>query len=341
MEKIYQAGFALLELMLAAILTTLMAVWAAGVWQERVNDAMAQSHAVWMGAVKSAVRVMMEAHHHAIVLATQPGDLQAHGYADWTKPQLAELKANRLLSAGFPNGNKLGGGVIVRIVRHGGCPGTDCQVQGLVYSEQPFLKRPGGPVDEQMVAQWLLAARGWGGWVPVNNALHIRGASFDLPNPPYPGEPLPAGTVAMALTSDQLSDLDYLRVRDHRDPQFQGGASIEGDVQVGGSVQATGYLATAAVRNRSSYCTATGALARDTHGDLLTCRNGSWRSAGRSGGGYSVNSKRGCASSEGTSTVNPVHGQCSCPSGYVPVLLSESGALSAPEGRTRGYLCVD
>src|SRR5690606_3287736 len=99
----------------------------------------------------------------------------------------------------------------------GVCPGQTCRVEALMYSKRPLLLS-GGQVDEQMVAQWILAAQGWGGSVTPAQPDLVRGAAFQMPNPPIPGPALPPGTVALAITSDQLSHLVFLRVGDLRDP---------------------------------------------------------------------------------------------------------------------------
>jgi hypothetical protein len=89
-------------------------------------------------------------------------------------------------------------------------------------------------------------------------------------------------------------------------------------------------------------CSEDGAVARGHEGGLLICRDNAWRPASRSGGGgFSSNQFRGCETSGGTSTANPLTGLCTCPPGTAIVQISDSGPHPFPEGRTLGYICLD
>src|SRR3546814_6016603 len=66
---------------------------------------------------------------------------------------------------------------------------------------------------------------------------------FGFPNPPDAGIPaLPVGTIAMAVTAEQLEGSRFLRVRDDRDPAFQGSASVQGNIGTQKSLMAGEYL---------------------------------------------------------------------------------------------------
>ncbi|UYO92369.1 prepilin [Pollutimonas sp. M17] len=337
-----QQGFALLEFIAAALLMTLLAVWGANTLVNAMNDARAQDGAVWMLSLRKAAQDYLERYVELLAGAEDPQALAGHGYADWTVPSLAELKADTLLSPGFPERAAIGGATL-RIVRDGACPGRDCRVHALVHSNGPLLYRNTERIDAQSVARFLMAARGMGGWVMPAQPLMLRGAAFAFPNPSWPGPALPAGTVAMAVTTEQLDKADFLRVGDARDPDFQGPASIRGDVLARSDLLVDGYLRLAAREEAFASCSKDGAVARESEQDgLLICRDGSWRSASRGGaGGFSTNQLRGCYNSKGTSTANPVTGACSCPPGAAMVQISDSGPQDFPEGRTVGYLCLD
>ena len=337
-----QQGFVMLELVVAAIVTTLVAVWAGNKLVNKINDARAQASAVWMMSVKRSVHGYIERYADALVQAGHMAALSDHGYGDWAAPALAELKADGLLSSGFPVAVAGAGSAAVRLVRHGTCPGLSCRLEAIVYSTSPFLTTAGQNVDDQMVAQWLLAAQGWGGSVSVSHPHLFRGAAFEMPNPVGAGAALPPGTVALAITSEQLDHLDYLRVRDSRDPQFQGMATVEGNINAQSDLHVGRYMHLGAQEELNSPCPADTAVAREIDGGLLVCRQNVWRSASRTGGGgYSTNLLYGCKTRSGASTENPVTGMCGCPVGSNPVLISDSGPQAFPEGRTLGYMCVD
>lgn len=337
-----QQGFVMLELVVAAIVTTLIAVWAGNTLVNKINDARAQASAVWMMSVKRSVHGYIERHADALIQAAHVGALSDQGYADWAAPTLAELKADGLLSSGFPETVAAAGSAAVRLMRHGSCPGLSCRLEAIVYSTSPFLLAANRQVDDQMVAQWLLAAQGWGGSVSISHPHLFRGAAFEMPNPVGSGAALPPGTVALAITAEQLDHLDFLRVRDSRDPQFRGMATVEGNINARSDLHVARYVHLGAQEELNSPCTADTAVAREIDGGLLVCRQNVWHSASRTGGGgYSMNLLYGCKTRAGASTENPVTGICDCPAGSNPVLISDSGPQAFPEGRTLGYLCVD
>ncbi len=333
-----QRGFALLELMIAMCLATLLAIFAAGTVANRLDDALAQSTASWMLAVNDAVRGYLLRYGNELVQAPGVGALAGQGYADWSAPTLAEFKADRLLSSGFPESGGRGLAVRIRVLRDNECPGSACVLQGLVYSSAPLARRVGAEVNEQMVAQWLLATQGKGGAVTRRQPEKILGAGFSFRNPPVDGEPmLPIGTVALAVTAEQLDALNYLRVGDTRDPLFQGTATIRENIQAQASLTVEGHVLIGAQEFSGTACAVNGQVAREYYGGLLVCRSNRWVSAGgQGGGGYSTSTVHGCT----ISTLNPVTGDCSCPPHYDKVRISESGSDTAPEGRVRGYLCV-
>lgn len=338
-----QRGFALLELAVAALIATLLVVWGADSLARRLDEARAQALAAWMLAVRGGVQTFLQ--RHAAVLADAGGvdALAAQGVANWHQPLLSELKTAGFLSPGFPERGPGGMRVAIRLLPGPQCPGDGCVVQALIHGTAALLDRRLERVDERMTALWLLASAGLGGTVDRREPAVVRGASFGFPNPPAPDMPaLAVGTPAVAVTAGQAGDARFLRVGDDRDPDFQATASIRGDIRTEGSVVAQEYLVTGARHTARSFCIQEGAVSREAYRGLLVCQNGAWRSAGgRGGGGFSTNSVHGCAASGGMSTANPVTGSCTCPPGHAIVTISDSGATTAADGRTRGYLCVE
>ncbi len=341
MQAHRQRGYFLLELLGAMLLATLLAVWGADALVGRLNDAAAQSSAAWMLSLRDAARLYVERYADSLKSASHAADLLDKGYADWSGPSLPELKADGLLAAAFPERSTLAG-ARVRIVRAGNCPGSSCRLDALVHSDTPLVRGRARHVDEQAVAQWLLASQGWGGSVRAAQPDVIRGAAFQFSNPPWPGDALPPGTVALTVAAFGAQDGDYLRVGDSRNPDFQGPASVQGDITTGGDLHVARHLHLVSQALLYAACNHDGAVSRETDGGLLICRNGLWRTASRSGGGgFSINQLRGCYSNQGASTANPLTGSCSCPVGAAMVQISDSGPQAFPEGRTFGYLCLD
>ena len=335
-----QQGSALLELAFALLIASLLAAWGAQALVNRLNDAQAQSAAVWMEAVHKAVIAYVRRHGPDIQEAAGVDALSEHGYADWRAPTVPEFVQAGLLSPGIPEASRLTGAARVNVWRRGACPGDGCIVEALVHGERPLRDDARDLPDEAMMAQWLLAAQGQGAAVHPGDPARIRGAAFasssTLPN----GTVLPVGTVGMAVTAEHQALWSYLRVRDPRDPDFQGPLSVAGDVRGEGDVALAGQLSIGARRNDGHACETEDAVVHEAEGGLLVCRHGRWRSAGRTGGGYGYNMLHGCQTMDGLRTANPVTGTCSCPWYAVTVQISDSGPRPHPEGRQYGYLCV-
>lgn len=336
-----QRGHALLELALAMLIASLLAAWGVQALVNRMDDARAQSAAVWMDAVHKALIAYVRRHGPGMQAATDPGALAGHGFADWRSPTLPELVQAGLLSPGIPAAIPLTGAARVHVWRRGACPGDACAVEALVHGERPLRKASSGLPDEAMMAQWLLAAQGSGAAVHPGDPGRIRGSAFAFSSALPDGTVLPAGTVGMAVTAEHLALWSYLRVRDPRNPDFQGGLSVAGDVSGGGDVALAGELVIGAHREDSQACDTEDAVAHEARGGLLVCRHGRWRSASRTGGGgYGFNTIHGCETADGVSSANPVTDDCSCPWYAVPVRILDSGPRPYPEGRQYAYLCV-
>lgn len=334
-----QKGFVLLEWMLAALLTTLLAVWGSQVWVNQINDAAAVSAARWMQGVEQAVHAYLKEHGPAMRKAESPQALLPEGYLNWKQPTLAELKANGVLHMGFPESVLSTGGVSIRVLREGNCPDSPCHLDAIIASEKLLLSSS-GKVNEAMLAQWLLAAKGRGGAVHPDRPERLQGHRFSYANPPAAGWTLAPGTVAMAVTREQLEELDYLRVRDSRDPEFQGHVTLARGLDAKGDIAIQeGVLRLVSSRQAKTACNLEDALARDGSLGLLTCTLGKWEPVQQYRGAFSINTRYGCSTPEGVPTANPLTGSCTCPAGSIPVMISEGTVDIAVRGATRGYIC--
>ncbi|MDN5844512.1 MAG: hypothetical protein L0H54_13830, partial [Alcaligenaceae bacterium] len=292
----------------------------------------------------------LDSHADEMAEAPLPGPLAGGAYQDWSQPKWVELKADHMATADFPESGPLGLQLGLQVLRHGACPGAACRLEALIHTDGPILSRDHKQIDQGMIAQWLMAAQGHGAVVWERSPDVLAGASLRHPNPlPGATQAWQAGVVAVSVVqsagsgggSNQGDTEDFLRVGDTRNPDFQGSATVKGDIGTQSSLTAARYLVLAERNSEYHVCGVEGALSveRGFQG-LLLCSSGLWRSAGRAaGGGFSHHSVRGCVNSLGQSTRNPVTRGCFCPDGYVPVQISDSGS-DPVQGRTQGYICV-
>lgn len=337
-----QRGFALLELTIAAAITLLLAVWASQTLAHRMQEANAQSAALWMLNVREAVMQYVQTHYRSLQQADTPSALAAEGILQWQQPTFKELQQQGFISASLPPQTHLVQSLAIYIARSGVCPGDACQLEAIVYSQQPLLNRS-GQVDEAAMAQWLLASQGYGGTVHPARPHRLQGQLFDFSNPVLSADgalTVAPGTVALAITLQQFAAMDFLRVQDERNPDFQGDLSVAGAVQLAGNTTVGGYLRINHTASLFGPCDTNGAIARDQQAGLLVCVWGSWQFGSRHAGAYSINSIYGCYSYDGRSTRNPITNSCSCPPGTQEVLVSDGTQSINTHGVTRGFVCV-
>src|SRR5690625_1141916 len=335
-------GFALLELTVAAAITLLLAVWASQALVVRLQEANAKSAALWMLNVREGVMQYIQTHYRSLQQAENSSALVPEGFADWQHPTLMELQQQGFVSSRLPAQTHMVPSIAIQLVRAGTCPGENCQLEALIYSQQPLLRR-NGQVDESAMAQWLLASQGYGGSVHPARPNRLQGQLFDFPMPLVHADgsvTMAAGTVGLAITLQQLAAMDFLRVRDDRNPDFQGPLSVAGDVQLSGATTVGGSLRIEQTATLFGTCDTHGAVARDQLAGLLVCNWGTWQFGSRHAGAYSINSIYGCYSSDGRSTRNPVTNACSCPLGTQEVLVSDGAHSNSSYGITRGFVCL-
>lgn len=336
-----QRGFALLELVIVAVIGTLLAVWGAGTLVNKFNDARAQATAVWMASIRGSMQDYIRRYGNEMSQASTSDALAHQGYANWRQPTIGQLKGDGLLSPGFPEKAAGGMPVNIRVLADAHCPGNDCVLQALIYSARAVQRTGSGSIDHQMIAQWLLASQGMGGTVNELDPDWVKGPAFGFHNPPDAAMPaLPVGTIAMAVTAGQQTGADFLRVGDPRNPDFQGDATVQGTIRTQQSLEVGQYLMLGARHAVMTPCGTEDAVVKASDRGLLMCQQGMWRPAGAGGGGYSTNTLYGCRAANGSSTANPLVGWCGCPLGYGPVLVADSGDDLSPNGRTRGYMCI-
>ncbi|MDY0308508.1 MAG: hypothetical protein RBR29_01770 [Castellaniella sp.] len=344
-----QRGSLLLEFMVVAILGLALAVWAGQEWAQRIRALQARSLAAWMQIADDAAEGFLARHAAAIALAEAPDALAGQGFANWAAPSWDELQAAGLLARGWQAQGPLHRTLGLKVMRDGVCPGTACRVWALTHA-RPALRTAAGGVDEALVAEWLQAAEGRGLVVWPHRPGALSGAGWRVPVPTEGGDDWQPGVVALAarpLAGERgdhtPGETDaFLRVGDARDPDFQGVLTVRGVIRSGTHLAARDSLQLERGWGIGEFCAPEGALGRARDGlGMLACRQGLWSLLARpAGGGYMLNSRRGCRNAAGDSSANPVTGACACPAGYVMVQVAESGSIMAPEGLSMGFVCL-
>ncbi|MDQ2184527.1 hypothetical protein RBI13_04920 [Alcaligenaceae bacterium A4P071] len=227
----------------------MVAIWGASKWMQQVEDAAATATGVWYLEIKRALDSALLKHFDALAAhpAPDPGGAPPPPFAAPLAPTLAELQRAGFLAHDFPARPPLGSSAALRFLVGAGCPGEGCRIDAVAYSQSPLTSGALAEPNDMAIAQMLAATQGYGGAVQRLTPARLQGTAFSLANPPAADMPtLAPGTVATWAGLDRAGYDKYLRVRDARDPDFQGalsvagGARINGDAQFGGKAQFDG-----------------------------------------------------------------------------------------------------
>jgi hypothetical protein len=343
----------LVELMIVAAVALALAVWGSHEWAERTRVLQARSLAVWMGTARDAVQAYLSQESARLAPALTADGAAGSAGGSLPAPGWPDLQAQGFLPGGWqargPMGHELG----LHLWQSGDCVDESCRLNALVYTRSAMQRRS-GQFDTALVAEWLLAADGNGLVLWPHKPGVFSGAGERIPVPEGgPAQWVP-GTVAFFVTQAVVRQAaagggggsgetgDFLRVRDTRDPDFQNGVTAAGELRSGTRVVARESIVLEDGWKGGTACPVEGAVGRDqNYAGVLICRQGKWNLVARAtGGGYMLNSRRGCKNILGTPTPNPYTGECLCPAGFSVLQISESGSMAAPDGLTMGYLCI-
>ena len=359
-----EGGFALLELIIAMALASLLALWGGSFWMQQAEDAAAQSTGIWLLTLKKAVDQMLVRQADLLVGIVQP-EPGGSGYRDIWHPTIAELIAAGHLSTGFPSRPALGYEARVRVFTpQGACLTRGCKIEALVWA-QPVAGQLRLANDTNRLGKLLTALEGQGASVHPFLPKRIKGAIVDRPNPPSAElAPLPIGTIAALSFYDSTQYAHFVRQNDLRDTVLKGKLEVAqeirtpADVVVGAAlragtrISAGEYLQVGALAAEGNACEATGLIGRGEDGNLLACHQGRWQLSGASFGGvFLTHSWRSCHGNRhlaeflfwnqsDVSMVNPKTGQCNCPAGFSPMLLAAWGFKGQESGEYRSFLCL-
>lgn len=227
------AGFTLVELIIALGVSAFIGLLAAGKMARDSEEVLAEGAAVYIQQVASATQ-----QHILLNWNNYSAGTAVTGVATASRPTIPELVSLGRLNAGFPAG---AGRVPTRqslridITRSSGCPGTTCQVTGLVCTTTPVTL--GGPHTRFDLASLMATKQGGTGGQSLPGAgTIIRGPTLNVSNPlgNIAGIVCGSGSVDTALFER------FLVVADSRDPNFQGAFTVAGASRLKGGVTVTG-----------------------------------------------------------------------------------------------------
>lgn len=238
-----QRGYLMLSLSLALIISSLLAVQA---WrQERRQDdhKTAEAQALVLKNLRNNYETLLYEVYTDLQAGnaiTRNGVTIPFGFAPGQAmaPTVAQLEAMGLGVNGMANGGSykslLDAGFVVRQERiPAGCEtaslnGSECQITGLICFDRPLRdpKTPVGSVDGEAIGRMMLALGADGGasltGVAGGQIIGSQG-DWEVPNP-VAGSP--EGVVCSRYGFGSSLFMNFLRVRDSRDPQFQNNVTI-------------------------------------------------------------------------------------------------------------------
>jgi type II secretory pathway pseudopilin PulG len=293
MRRKQQRGWAIVSVMVAMMITALLAIWASGKWSTMVYEAQAESTGRYMTQVRGAVLNALTKHLEAFTLVDTSGAppgtyAPAPAWATFvgaaTTISVADLKTSKFLTGGFPDLPPLGRSVHVNIQRSGTCPGADCNVTAYVYTCWPISKgRLSGAVDNTtcpaVPANWqtdsnlvgavLLAANGYGGTNSLVPAT-MRGPLFSVASTSLGIPAASAGHVALLASLDDNLFPQFVRQGDTRHIYLNDSLSVAKQLSTDQGLTINTAVAP------GTPCTTAGAYATSNKGTMAQCIGGQW-----------------------------------------------------------------
>ncbi len=326
-----QNGFSLLEMIVATALTSLIGVWSATTWVQQSEDAASQAMGRWLLTVKDSVDKMLIRQADFLVGLSSANQSQ-EAYQDVWRPTLSELIRAGHLSASFSLRPPLGYDLSIRVLKPvGKCLTLGCKVEVFtIATPQASQYEQSGQVTR--IGKIMSSLDGHGATVTPLSPQWIRGPNLQLANPPSPDmTALPIGSIVLHSFHDSSAQVSFLRQGEKRDVHLganldlAGRLTAKGDIVAAGRVAASGHLQLGAIGRPGEPCDEGGLLAQSSAGGLLVCQGGVWqKSANGSGGQYIERAGFPCHLRDGVDIErrNPMTGDCTCPEGYKPYLIS-------------------
>lgn len=329
--RIKQFGFSLLEMIVVTALTSLIGVWSATTWVQQSEDAASEAMGRWLITVKESVDQMLVRQADFLTGLSVTGS-SSGDYQNIWRPSLSELARAGHLSKGFSLRAPLGYDVTINVLKpHGLCLTQGCKLEALTIAT-PQQSQGYQAITMTRLGKILASFKGQGASVTQLSPQRIRGSTLDLPNPPETDmAELPVGSIVLQSFFDSSAQAPFLRQGDLRDVQLGANLNVTGRLSVGGAISTAGrissseYLQLAAVAQQGAACEGEGLIAQSSTKGLLVCQAGVWQTSAKSFGGHYIDSIHSHCHARQDINVdrrNPLTGDCSCPEGYQPQLIS-------------------
>ena len=369
----FQHGFSLFELILVIAVTSFIGVWSATAWFNQSEDLASEAMGRWLMSVKMSVDQMLVRQADILTGLSSPASSSTN-YQDVWRPTLAELVRAGHLPSGFSLLAPLGYDVSIRVLKPSGqCLTLGCKLEVFTVAI-PQASQGDHSKNVTRLGNLLAAFEGSGASVSQLSPGRVRGPNLDLPNPPAVDFPLlPVGSVVLYSFYDSSAQVSFLRQGERRDVQLGANLDVEGRLTVregmssGGDIRASGPISSdggifangrissagnlqlGAVAVQGTPCDAAGLLAQSSAGGLLVCQGGVWRSSTQSSGGFFVERAGFYCDVDDVmpfnyysfKRANPMTGDCSCPAGYEPRLVSVWSYPRDSHNDYYTYICVN
>lgn len=197
------------------------------------------------------------------------------GVANILAPTVAELQSLGLLS-GIMNTSPSGLGTYKTavVLLPAGCTGSSCNIATRLWISEPILETRGLGLDIKRLGAMMAVLEGNGGFSDPQSPSTIRGTGgWTLANPDAAAR---AGIVLAINGFGATVDPNYVRIRDTRDPDLQGGLTVQGNVV---SKSYLGLSGTAVVALGATCSTSqSGLIGKTSTSELLICNGSTWQS---------------------------------------------------------------
>ena len=345
-----QCGFSILEMIVVTALTSLVGVWSATTWVQQSEDAASEAMGRWLITIKESVDQMLVRQADFLTGLSVNGSAPEHYQNIW-RPSLSELARAGHLSKGFSLRAPLGYDVSIKVLKPGGlCLTQGCKLEALTIAT-PQQSQSHHASTMTRIGKIFGSFKGQGASVSQLSPERVRGPSVDLPNPPESDmSQLPIGSIVLQSFFDSSAQVSFLRQGERRDVELGANLNVRGRLSVGGALSTVGrissseYLQLAAVAQQGAACESEGLIAQSNMKGLLVCQAGVWQTSTKSSGGHYIDSINSPCHSRLVISVdrrNAFTGDCSCPEGYQPQLISIWRYPFHSHNEFYTYLCLN
>jgi len=317
-----RGAVSLVELMVVMIISALIAIYSLDNIAAEAEETVAAASAAYLNATTAALQ------RYSLInfVALQADPPVVNGFANPKSPTLAELKAAGFASPNMSDFAPTQQAVRFDLIKSGTCPGNSCRINAMACLTGPFTLR--GKFREDLATTVMMKMNGQGGRSQIGAGTVLRGpgAFIQTANPLGDVE----GVVCGQNVFDTAVYDQFVKMNDTRDPNLQGGLTVNGTIpgstfttQTNGSANITNQMALGATAVSREFCSDEGRLAWDNDPvppTLLTCSKGHWVPTG-----ITLSSAGMPCSPEGVSARNSLNQTLICRTGRYRLLSDMTG----------------